>query len=104
MFFDLKRMEGMMRQLGIKSEHLDTEEIVIKLKDRELVFKKPFVTKINAQGQEIFQVAGPYEEHSVSTKEEIELVAQKAKVSLEEAEKALKKYKDVAEAILNLKK
>lgn len=99
-------MQGLMKQLGIKSEVLDAEEVLIKLKNKTFVFKKPFVARMNAQGQEVFQITGNYEEENLikPSQEEIELVANKAGVGLEEAEKALEKYKDVAEAILNLKK
>jgi len=92
------------------------EEVIIRLKDKELVFKKPEVSTISVQGQYIYQIIGKPEERPIEIKEEIELeisdedvqlVAVQAGVSEEEARSALKETGgDIAQAIilLNMRK
>ncbi|ADJ16150.1 nascent polypeptide-associated complex protein [Halalkalicoccus jeotgali] len=56
--FDPRKMEQMMKQMGIESEDLDATEVVIRTPDEELVFADADVTKIQAQGQETYQIVG----------------------------------------------
>lgn len=95
-----------MKQLGVKTEDMGAEEVVVKTKGKELVFKDPKLTKIDAKGQEMFQLQGKFEEREAETgpdQEDIELVAEKASVSEERAEEVLKKKDDISEAIMELK-
>ncbi|WP_122090547.1 nascent polypeptide-associated complex protein [Halalkalicoccus subterraneus] len=56
---DPRKMEQMMKQMGIDTEELDAEEIVIRTGDgEELVFTDAEVTVIQAQGQETYQIVG----------------------------------------------
>jgi nascent polypeptide-associated complex subunit alpha len=54
-------MQQMMKQMGIDVDELDAEEVVIRTADEEYVFDAPQVTKMDAQGQETFQVVGDYD-------------------------------------------
>ncbi len=56
-------------------------------------------------GQETFQVSGDVEERDKGdfSEEDVEMVAEKAGVSNEEARAALKKFGGMAEAIIGLK-
>ncbi len=95
-----------MKQMGIKQEEIDADEVIIKCGDKEIVISNPTVTKVNMMGQESFQITGDVSERgSVSiSDEDIETVMEKAGVSKEEARKALERAKgDLAEAILSLK-
>jgi len=47
-----------MKQMGIDVTELDAEEVVIRTADEELVFSDVQVTRMDAQGQETYQVVG----------------------------------------------
>ena len=57
-----KNMEKMMKQMGIKQEDIDADEVIIKSSEGNLVIKNPKVTKINMQGHETFQISGDVHE------------------------------------------
>ena len=100
-----KQMKKMMKQMGIDMEEMEAEEVIIKTKTEELIFKNPSVTKISAKGVETFQIVGSYEviERIEISEEDVKLVAEQAGVSLEEARKALIESKgDIAEALIKL--
>ena len=100
-----KQMKKMMKQMGIEMDEIEAEEVIIRTKSEELVFKNPTVTKISAKGVETFQIVGSYEvvERIEISEEDVKLVAEQAGVSLEEARKALIESKgDIAEALLKL--
>ena len=98
-------MSKMMKQMGVDMDELDAERVEIDLGDSKLVFKNPGVSKIDAQGKEVFQLTGSYSEESKEEtvdEEDIELVMDKTGVSEEEAEEALKDSEDPADAIMKL--
>jgi nascent polypeptide-associated complex subunit alpha len=53
-----RKMKQMMEQMGIDVEELDAEEVVVRTADEELVFEAPQVTRMDAQGQQTYQVIG----------------------------------------------
>jgi nascent polypeptide-associated complex subunit alpha len=53
-----RKMKQMMKQMGIDVTELDAEEVVIRTADEELVFSEVQVTRMDAQGQETYQVVG----------------------------------------------
>ncbi|RDI70588.1 nascent polypeptide-associated complex protein [Halopelagius longus] len=53
-----RKMKQMMKQMGIDVTELDAEEVVIKTADEELVFSDAQVTRMDAQGQETYQIVG----------------------------------------------
>ncbi|MDL5361872.1 nascent polypeptide-associated complex protein [Halalkalicoccus sp. NIPERK01] len=55
---DPRKMEQMMKQMGIDTEEIDATEIVIRTPDEELVFSDADVTRIDAQGQQTYQIVG----------------------------------------------
>lgn len=56
---DPRKMEQMMKQMGIDTEEIDAEEILIRTGDgEELVFTDAEVTRIDAQGQQTYQIVG----------------------------------------------
>ncbi len=100
-----KQMKKMMKQMGIEMDEIEAEEVIIRTKSEELIFKNPSVTKISAKGVETFQVVGSYEvkERIEISEDDVKLVAEQAGVSLEEARKALMESKgDIAEALIKL--
>lgn len=102
-----KQVEKMMKQMGIKQIDIPAEEVIIKLKDKDLIIKNPKVSKVNMMGQETIQITGDIEEREIKapiTEDDVKVVAEQSNVSLDEAEKALiDSNGNLAEAILKLK-
>ncbi|MFB6250234.1 MAG: nascent polypeptide-associated complex protein [Halobellus sp.] len=120
-----RKMKQMMEQMGIDVTELDAEEVVIKTADEELVFSGAQVTRMDAQGQETYQVVGEPETRERGAGEsagadaeaiddggggdegipadDVELVAERAGVSTDAAREALDANDgDLAAAIANL--
>ncbi|GAB3699173.1 nascent polypeptide-associated complex protein [Halorubrum pallidum] len=57
-----RKMKQMMKQMGIDVEELEAERVVIETADGDLVFDGAQVTKMDAQGQETYQIVGSPEE------------------------------------------
>ncbi|ELY98600.1 nascent polypeptide-associated complex protein [Natrialba asiatica] len=53
-----RKMEQMMQQMGIDAEDVDAEEVIIRTDEYDLVFNDAEVTKIDARGQETYQIIG----------------------------------------------
>jgi len=101
---DPKKMQAMMKQLGMKQEEIPADRVIIECSDKRIIIEEPNVVKINMQGQDSWQITGEAsEEEKGISEEDISQVMEKANVSREAAEKALKDSKgDLAEAILSL--
>ena len=98
-----KHMEKMMRQMGINQEEIDASEVIIKTPSRHIIIRNPQVSRIKMQGQESFQISGDVHEEAALSEEDVKTVAEQAKVSLDEARKALEACQgDLAESILSL--
>jgi len=98
---DPKKIAGMMSKMGIKQENIEASRVIIE-GEKKIIIDNPQVVKINMQGQDSFQITGDIREDSIS-EQDIEQVMEKAQVSREKAEQALKEANgDLAEAILNL--
>lgn len=110
----LKQMERTMKKMGMNMKELnDVEEVIIVLKDKEIVISNPEVSIMNAMGQETYQIVGDSSERLKGSSDEdveleindddIELVASQTGKSRKESEKALKEANgDLAEAIMKL--
>lgn len=102
-----RKMQQMMKKMGIQQVDIPATEVIIKTEDREIVITEPNVAKVNMMGQETFQISGNIREREKETKpqiseDDIKTVAEQAKVSLEEARLAIEETGDLAEAILKL--
>ena len=95
-------MSKMMKQMGVDMEEVDADKVEVKIGDKKLVFKNPDLSKIEAQGQEIFQLRGDYSEEEELSQEDVELVIEKTGASEEDAIEALEKSGDVAGAVMEL--
>ena len=102
-------MKQAMKKMGVQQLELDAVEVIIKTKDKELVFPTPSVTKINMMGQESFQITGEFHERARGASvveisdDDVKTVAQQANVSEKDARDALKKANgDIAAAIMAL--
>lgn len=100
----------MMQRMGLNMSPLtDVQEVVIRAGTKDIVIKNPEVSVLDLQGQRIFQVVGgeisekTVERKAAIPEEDVQLVAQQAKVSLDQARAALEETNgDLAQAILLL--
>ena len=51
-----KQIEKVMKQMGVKQETIDADEVIIKTPEKNIVVKNPNVVKVNMQGNESFQI------------------------------------------------
>ena len=102
-----RKMEQMMKQMGIDASEIDAEEVVIRTSDgTELVFENPDVTRMDARGQQTYQIIGEPEEREAAESGEdapsneggaesavpegdVEIVVQRTGASPEDARAAL---------------
>jgi len=100
-----KDLEKAMKKMGIKQEALDSTQVIIKTKDKELIINNPEVIKIDMMGKESFQITGEIEERELKkyTEEDVKTVMEKADCKEKEARESLEKNDgDIAAAILEL--
>ena len=101
-------MERQMRRMGVDFQQLDAvTEVLIRFPNRELVLTEPQVVTMQGQGENIYQIIGQAEERSLTvsseaeegtpkavatafSEEDVQLVANQANVSEEEAREALR--------------
>jgi nascent polypeptide-associated complex subunit alpha len=109
-----RKMQQMMKQMGIDMQELDAEEVIIRTSDEELVFTDADVQRMDAQGQQTYTIVGEAESRALGSgddaavdeadagaddgddeaddgipEEDVELVAQQTGVSKSEAREAL---------------
>ena len=105
-----RKMQQMMKQLGIQQVEIPASEVIIKSDQKDIIITNPSVSKVNMMGQETFQIMGVVEErlHTLQleiSEEDIKTVMEQTGVDEETARKALEDHDgDLAEAILTLKK
>lgn len=100
----------MMKRMGLSMAPLpDVQEVVVRTSTKEIVIENPEVSVLDMQGQKIFQIAGgeisekALERKATIPEEDVQLVAQQANVSLDQARAALQETNgDLAQAILLL--
>ena len=117
-----RKMKQMMKQMGIDVDELDADRVVIETPDDDLVFEAPQVTRMDAQGQQTYQIVGepetrqrgdggsstePASEGDADSEaipdEDVEIVAQRAGVDEATAREALENNDgDLAAAIASL--
>jgi len=117
-----RQMEMMMRRMGMSTEPVpDVQEVVVRTKTKDHVFRAPEVTILTVQGVRTYQVVGTPEIRPRTAagpsagaapapaapagppEEDIRLVMEQANVSREEAIEALFQAKgEPAEAILKI--
>lgn len=105
MQIDPRQLQRMMKQMGINTEEIDADRVIIEQSDKVMILKNPKVVKIDAKGDISFQItASEIETKESIPQEDVELVAKQANVDNAAAKKALEDANgDVAEAIMNLK-
>jgi len=105
-----KKVQQMMKQMGIQQVEIPASEVIIKAEGKDIIITNASVSKVNMMGQETFQISGEIHERKHSTepdisKEDVKTVMEQAGVDEETAKNSLEKSAgDLAEAILDLKK
>ena len=101
---DPKKMEQMMRQMGINSKQISAKTVKIETEDGNLIITNPQVTEITMQGQKSYQISGTVSFEEAVKEDDIKLIMEQTGCMKEQAIEALKKTNgDIAEAILLLK-
>ena len=105
----MKQMERQMKKMGMKMEELEgVREVIIRFDEKELIIDNPSVSLMNVMGNETYQIDGKAREVELDyeieiPEEDIEMVANSAGVSKDDAKAALEECKgDLAEAIMKL--
>ena len=103
-----RKMQQMMKKMGIAQTEIDATEVIIKTADKEIVITEPSVSIVKAMGQEQYTISGNVRERELDTtpdinEEDIKTVAEQANVDEEKAKEALEAAKgDIAKAIMDL--
>lgn len=102
---DPKKVEQMLKQLGMKMEDIPASEVIIKTDDGDITISNPQVVKTIMKDQVVYQVSGNVKEETFS-EEDVKLVVNQTGIKDEKRIKqALEESKgDVVEAIMKLKK
>lgn len=101
---DPKKMQALMKQMGIKQEEVDAVRVIIeKSEGGKIIVDNPSVIKVNMSGNESFQITGDVREDGGISHEDIKIVMEKTGVSEGRAKDALEKASgDLTEAIIGL--
>lgn len=99
-----KKMQAMMKQMGINQEEVEAYRVIIEKEGGNIVIENPSVLKVNMQGQETWQISGDAkEEEQGISEEDIELVMEKTEKGEEDVRKVLEETEgNIAEAIIRL--
>jgi nascent polypeptide-associated complex subunit alpha len=120
-----RKMKQMMDQMGIDVEEIDAEEVIIRTAEEELVFHDADVQRMDAQGQQTYQVVGepesrPRGEEGADgtdtadsdagdagsaagfSEDDVAIVAQRTGASEADAREALEETGDLAAAVQRL--
>lgn len=101
-------MAKAMKRMGIQQQEIEAQQVIIRLKNKDLIFDDPQVSKVNMMGQQTWQVVGDHHEQERSTEadikdEDIQTVMEQTGKTRDEAIQAIKNASgDLAQAILNL--
>jgi nascent polypeptide-associated complex subunit alpha len=101
---DPKKMQQMMKQLGMKMDNVPATQVIIKTDAGDIVVEEPQVVKTTMQGQIVFQVSGNVKEKSFSDEDVKLIMEQSGTNDKEQATKALQEANgDVVKAIMKIK-
>ncbi|MBM3233686.1 nascent polypeptide-associated complex protein [Candidatus Pacearchaeota archaeon] len=104
---DPKKIQSMMKQMGIKQENIPAERVIIEQEEKNIIIENPSIIKVNMQGQEQFQISGDIKEESREEKikeDDIKMIQEKT--GIKDKNKIIQKLKenngDIAQTILDL--
>ena len=99
-----RKMQQMMKKMGIQQVEIPATEVIIRQGDKELVITDPQVSKVNMMGQETYQIAGSAREEALDStpdlsEDDINTVVEQTGVS---KEKAIRSFVDAAKKAYEL--
>ena len=103
-----RKMQQMMRKMGMQQTEIAANEVVIKCQDKEIVIENPQDSKVNMMGQETFQIVGTPVEKELTketeiNQDDIKTVMDQANCDEETAKKAIQGNKgDLAASIMSI--
>ena len=102
-----KKMQAVMKQMGISQEEIDASRVIIEKTDNsKIIIENPSVARVTMQGQETFQISGDISEQGAeqeTSEEDVKTIIEKTGVSEKIAKETLEKNNgDLAETILEL--
>ena len=103
-----RKMNQMMKKMGVQQVEIDAVEVIIRTPEKEIVITNPSVSKVNMMGQQTYQVVGEEHERELETKPEIsdddvKTVMEQTGSDEETARKAINDAEgDLAQAIMDL--
>ena len=106
MKFNPKQIERAMKKMGMQSQEIPAEKVVITTADKEIVITNPQVQRVNMMGQDSFQISGDVSEQSLEkfTADDVQMVMDQTGAAEEDVRASLEETGDLAETILKLKK
>ncbi len=100
---DPKKMQALMKQMGIRSEEIESSKVIIETSSGAIIIEQPQVVQITMQGQKSFQISGNVRTEARASADDVKMVMEQAGCSEEQAREALEKSGgDIAEAIVLL--
>jgi len=99
---DPRQMQKLMKQMGINSNEINANRVIIETENENIIISSPQVTEITMQGQKSYQIAGIVSKEERIKEEDIKLIMENANCDRERAIELLKNANgDIAEAILS---
>ncbi|MCS7134992.1 MAG: nascent polypeptide-associated complex protein [Candidatus Aenigmarchaeota archaeon] len=100
---DPKKVEQMLKQLGMEMEEIKSTQVIIKSDTGDIIIDNPHVVKTTMRGQVIYQVSGNVRQQI--SPEDIQLVMDQTGIRDEEkVKKAIEEARgDIVEAIMRLR-
>jgi len=105
-----RKMAQMMKRMGINQQEIPATKVIIETEDSRIIIDNPQVSKVNAMGQETYQVVGQAREEAIDNspeinEEDIKTVMAQTGANHDESLDAITKHDgDLAGAILSLSK
>jgi len=97
---DPRRMQSMMKQMGIENKEIPAKKVIIETDSKKIIIENPTVTEVSMQGQKTYQIMGEVKEETGIPKEDIDMVMEATGETEKEAKSALEKTSgDIAKAI-----
>lgn len=101
---DPRKMQKMMKQMGIDSKEIAASRVIIETEKGSYVVENPEVVQITMQGKKSFQISGNVSFSEQASGDDLKLIIEQTGCSSETAEKALKENNgDLASAIMSIK-
>jgi alpha-NAC-related protein len=109
---DPKKIQSMMKQMGIAQENIEATRVIIDKADGRIIIENPQVVKVKMSGQETFQISGDINEETEQEESEenkfeadINSIAEQTGADKDIIAIELEKNNgDIAETIISLKK